>query len=826
MKRGTLFLFAGALIAGGVVAGLRGIQHPLQHPTSTGKMLTPLDMGVDVGNYPANMTLSPNGRFVVVTDTGYREQLTVLDANTGQIASKLDFNKIQPKREQLYFGVAFGSDGLLYVSRGGEDKISVFSLDANGKLSAIKDIADASAKSDEPNYLGGVSIGRNALYVAHNETYPGGSGTSAVAAIDPANGTRITSYPVGGFPLAVCSITENGADKIFTACERDGCVCVIDGANGGVRQVKTGTNPAYLLPTKDGVWVSNSGSDSVSLIDPGTLHIKKTLWVRPAEVHGLPSCMPLGMAESGGNLFVACGDLNAVAVIDEKSYKLLGYMPVGWLPTSVVVSQDGKHLFVANAKGTKTRTPNPRATAGKGTYILSVLEGTVSMIDLPGALGNLPALSRQVVANNRFDKDSEKDLTPFKNPGIKHVIYVIKENRTYDNVLGDMKEGDGDSSICLFPEEVTPNQHALARRFVLLDNFSVCAEVSADGWIWSTAGQINEYGSRNTPVNYSGRGRDYDEEGEVNGERVDLKGEPYVSAAPGGYIWDDCRKHGVSMRNYGFYVGETDALGPRPDSPKTKVDAPVMKALVGITDDNFREFDMQYPDSEALAKYNFKAPRQMASFGRNGSPNRFVEWKREFDQYVAKGDLPKFIMLRLPRDHTSGTSAGLSSPRAMVADNDYAVGQVVEAVSHSPYWNSTLICVVEDDAQAGLDHIDCHRSPCYIISPFIQKGAHDSRFYNTDSVLHTMELMLGLPPMNGFDATADPIADFTMTPDNAEPYTAILPKREIACEVNTREAYRSGDSAKMIARMHEESIPDVELNDILWGDFKRHRARR
>jgi len=823
MRRPLVYLLSMAAIGAGAFGTYKQIAPPQSVlPISTGKFITPIDPGVEVGNYPCNMALSPDGRYVVATNTGSRQQLSVLDAQTGQLLSAVHFNRATPVRESLYFGLAFGPDGLLYVSRGNQDKISRYKLEQGGNLTHVGDWAIASGVSDKPNYPAGLAFFNGSLYVACNETYPGGSGTSKIAELDGTTGQVKRMVGVQGFPLSVVA----SGQRIWATNERDGTVSMFGAAEAASASIATGKCPSYLLAGKDGVWVSNSSSDTVSFIDSRAGAVKKTILVRPAPVRGLPSCMPLGMAEHDGKLLVACGDLNAVAVIDERTYKLEGYIPTGWLPTSLVVS--GDKLFVANAKGSRVRTPNSPTTPSKGTYVLSVLDGTVSVVDLTLAMDQLPTLSHQVMLNNRYAEANRERIVrqAFKNPGIKHVIYIVKENRTYDQILGDMPEGSGDKSICLFPEEVTPNQHALARRFVLLDNFSVCGEVSADGWLWSTAGQVNEYASRNVPTNYSGRGRDYDEEGEVNGQRVDLAGLPNVSAPPGGYIWDLCRRSKVSMRNYGFFVGETDQLGPRADSPKTKVDAPIMKALQGITDVSFREFDMEYPDSQALEKYGFRAPKQMDSFGEHGSTNRFSEWKREFDAYVANGKLPQFTLLRLPRDHTSGTSPNLSSPRAMVADNDYAVGQVVEAVSHSPYWDSTAIFVIEDDAQAGMDHIDCHRSTCYVISPFVKRAFHDSRFYNTDSVLRTMELLCGMKPMNGYDAVADPLDVFSAQLSNSEPFQAKLPAKEIVCEVNKTSAYRAKDSASLISRFKEESMPDLELNDILWGDFKVWAARK
>jgi YVTN family beta-propeller protein len=549
--------------------------------------------------------------------------------------------------------------------------------------------------------------------------------------------------------------------------------------------------------------------------------------VRPNDVRGLPGCTPTGFAFSPdeSRIYVTLGDMNAVAVVDARANVLLGYIPVGWYPTSVVVSPDGRKLFVANAKGVASRNPNkvPAGTDGKnGRYIQNIIEGTVSVIPVPNA-ATLAQSTQQVIANNRItptlDKDARKLLA---NPGIEHVIYIIKENRTYDQVLGDLPQGNGDPSLCLFPREVTPNQHALAERFVLLDNFYCCAEVSADGWNWSVSGMVSEYTSRNAPYNYSGRGRNYDFEGQNNGSPVDLLGYADVARSPSGYIWELCAKHKVPFRNYGFYCNFVDA------ETRSKVggkysgedNAPNKKILEGKTDQNFRLYDLTYADSEAHLKHGIASPYARKTFGKFNAPSRISEWRREYEQYVQSRTMPRFMMVRFGNDHTRGTATGAPSPRAMVADNDYAVGQLVETVSRSPYWHKTAIFILEDDAQNGFDHVDAHRSIAFVISPFIAKGTIDSTFYNTDSTLRTMELLLGLPPMCQYDAVATPIAVFGKTPDNDAPYTALLPSKSILSEINGKQAYRAEDSRRLIRIDKEDATPDAEMNDILWHALK------
>jgi phospholipase C len=275
------------------------------------------------------------------------------------------------------------------------------------------------------------------------------------------------------------------------------------------------------------------------------------------------------------------------------------------------------------------------------------------------------------------------------------------------------------------------------------------------------------------------------------------------------------------MRNYGCFVNDVDPKTRLKEGPLAKVEdnTPNKKALVGRTNIDFRQFDMAYADSDAWVVHNAPFPKQVKTYGRNGSRSRFAEWKRDFDKYVKDGSLPRFQILRFPNDHTNGTSPGFPTPRAAAADNDYAVGQLVEAVSKSPYWKKTAIFILEDDAQNGNDHVDAHRSTCYVISPFVKRGTVDSRFYNTDSLLRTMELLLGIKPMTQYDAIATPFGFFSDTPDNDEAYTAILPERAVIAEVNKATAYKARQSAKFSSTA-ADSVRDDLMSEIVWRSVK------
>ncbi|MDR3692500.1 MAG: alkaline phosphatase family protein [Fimbriimonas sp.] len=833
MLRGRItFVFgAVALILTAIAIGVRR-QGEESSRLVTGKYIAPAGDAIEVGSFPVNMKLSPDGRFIVVTDCGFREQLSVIDASTGRLLSKKEFVGTRRAQSGLYYGLAFGAkEGktLLYVSRGAQDLISTYVVSPDGVLTESGSIADAAPKGPGrmPHNVAGLVVDGSALYAVNNQTHAFNGMHGSVSQLD-GDGKTLNEYPVGGYPIDIALAKSAGVSgKLYVSNERDGDISEIDLSSKSVSTVKTGANPVSLLlnRSQSRLFVGNSCSDTVSVLDTATDRIVQTIFLRIGDLGGLTGATPLGMALSRDEktLYVALSDLNAVGVVSVDSGKLNGFIPAGWGPTSVVVSPDSQRLFVANAKGVQVRNPNDKPVRNWGQYHPNILEGAVTVVDLPSATKSLESSTKIVIANNMAVGGVErKNRKQFVNPGIDHVVYIIKENRTYDQILGDDKHGNGAPSICLFPEKVTPNQHALADRFVLLDNFYVCAEVSYDGWTWSTQGIANPYVERNVVYNYSGRGRSYDTEGENSGVPVDLRGVADVARAPGGYIWDQCARQHVSYRNYGFFLSSANKQkDPASGEPIADENAPAKKALQGHTDLDFLQFDTAYADSDAWVKYKLAAaPRQMETYGSHHDPSRISTWRREFDEYVKNKNLPRFCMVRLMRDHTAGTSPGQSSPSAMVADNDYAVGEVVDAISHSPYWKHTVICVLEDDAQAGFDHVDCHRSTAYVISPWIERGTLDSHFYNTDSMLRTIELVLGLKPLSQYDAVASPIDVFSKTAKNDEPFDAILPAKKVIDDVNEETAYRAKDSAKLIARTVEESLPDIELNDILWGAIK------
>ena len=793
-------------------------------PLANGKRITPAGEQVNVGSFPTTLLSSPDGKFVIVSSLGARSQLTVLDAKTGKVVSTLTPEAIGTKKPGLYYGLAF-SGNTLYAARGSDDVVEEYSLMADGSFVESQFKTKGKKTPLSVPKAAGVAVGEvNSLFYLAVTSSEG----------DPKNGLKgsMTLFQMGGgetkklglpgYPLGIAF----ASGKFYVASEQAGGVDVVDPVSAKVlRRIATGAQSTTLLvsppaPNNGGasvLFVANAGSDTVSVIDTATDKVTKTILLRPAEARGIPGVTPMGMAVKGNLLYVACADLNAVAVADVATGSLRGYLPAGWYPTAVALTEGG--LLVANAKGINARNPNGKPAAiAQGVqpqYIQNIIEGTVSRIASPMPTKQTTA---QVLTNNALNQARQT----LKNPGIEHVIYIVKENRTYDQVLGDLGKGNGDASLTLFGRDVTPNLHALAERFVLLDNFYCAAEVSGDGWNYSVSGMASEYVARNVPYGYTGKTRPYDYEGTNNGAVPDRLGVRDVGTAPGGYLWDKAIEKRVSIRNYGMFTDSLAAPRTTPEEGTTdERTTPLKKALIGVTSDEFRVYDTSFADSEAWLKHSLPpAPKQKTVYGKKGDKSRITAWQREYTELLASGKMPKLMLMRLGRDHTAGTAAGQSSPRAMVADNDYAVGQLVDAVSHGALWKKTAIFVLEDDAQNGYDHVDAHRSIAFVISPFVPRATHDSRFFNTDSMLRTMELLLGLNPMTLYDATAAPLTVFGPKSDNDAPYTAILPSKAIIGEVNGRTAYRAKDSERLLNPLVEESEADEELNEILWRAIK------
>ena len=501
----------------------------------------------------------------------------------------------------------------------------------------------------------------------------------------------------------------------------------------------------------------------------------------------------MALSEDEKTLYIANADNNCLAVFDvsKPGYsKSKGFIPTGWYPTNVKVI--GQKIFVCNGKGFSSMAnpfgPNPIRKSGeviwhgadtstKEQYIGGLFRGALSIINVPSEK-QLSVYSQMVYRNTPYTKDKEsKSEGEEGNPipmrvgersPIKYVFYVIKENRTYDQVLGDIKQGNGDPALVLFGEKITPNQHKLAKEFVLLDNFYCDGEVSADGHSWSTGAYATDYIEKHWPTSYSGRGGDYDGEGTrgIANNKI--------------YIWDDCKRSGISYRTYGEFA----------DNYKANI--PVLEYHFCPY---FTGWDMETRDT-----------------------TRFFQWKSEFDSLVRANALPQFNSLRFPNDHTEGLKKGSLTPFAHVADNDRAVGLFIEYLSKSSVWKESAVFIIEDDAQDGPDHVDAHRTTAYVAGGLVKRGFVDHTMYSTSSMLRTMELILGMPPMTQYDAAAPSMWKcFTSTP-NLEPFVSVAAQIDITQKNTAMNEWQRRSEKFDFSK--EDAVPDMDFNLVLWHGIK------
>ncbi|HEX3462812.1 MAG TPA: bifunctional YncE family protein/alkaline phosphatase family protein [Candidatus Elarobacter sp.] len=642
-----------------------------------------------------------------------------------------------------------------------------------------------------------------------------GTFQEAIAHVDTASGSvdRTVSLPVPFYPAALARNPRGG--EVAVAGDLANRIAIVGREQRVVRTIDAGHHPAALLYAPDGatlyaadrgsetveafaangvrraritvglhpvalasdgklLYAAVSDDDTVAVIDLATNRLVQRARI-PFARRDAVGTSPNALTLDGDRLYVPCGAANAVAVFrtGPRGLTPLGAIPAGWYPTAVAVDRAHRVLYVANGKG-ESGHANPGYTGrGDTGYVAASLVGSIRRIAIPDdaalarGLADVRALAQH--------ENVPASMVVRANGPIRHVIYVIKENRSYDQVLGDVAGADGDPSIVMYGEKVTPNQHALVKRFGVFDRFFEDSHVSADGHNWSTAAFANDYLEKMWPQNYANRRPFYDFEDGAE------------AAVPhAGYLWDDAAKHRVSLRNYGEFV----TAGPSAPTPVSSMN----RVLNENTDRNFATFDLNVEDV-----------------------TRFAEWKREFDAYERSRTLPALEIVRFPRDHTSGTRAGQVTPSGMVADNDLAVGKLAEAVSHSPDWSSTAIFVVEDDAQNGPDHVDEQRSTFYLISPYAAGGVQHAA-YTQASVLRTIEILLGLSPMSPYDAGAMPLtAAFTATP-NLAPFDALPAQVDVKAK-NATTAYRAADSARLDFA-HADAADEATVNDILWHDAK------
>jgi len=736
-------------------------------PLATGVRLDPAGDFVDLGSMPLGMALAPEKDKLVVVLSGWREQgVQVVDLKSQRVTQTLP-------QDAAFYGIAFANDGhSFYVSGGNDDSVFCYTW-ADGKATFEHKIVLGKQKPDKTGsrYPAGIAVSRNGrlIYVAENV----GDG---LAVVNPETSEVVQRFPTDHYPYAV-EAASNG--KVYVSAWGGNTVSVFrtrpDGTLIYDRRITAGRHPSALLTNKDGsrLFVALAGTDQIAIVDTRQSKVLRTLNdaapAGPAE-GSTPNALALSPDEA--TLFVAEADNNAVAVFDvsagkpaDRNHKtsLRGRIPTDWYPTAIVHS--GARLLVLTGKGHGSK-PNPDGPIpGEGIkrplgYDLGQLNGTLRICPKEFKRAQLVELSTRVaVANGWQQKPAARRYPPFK-----HVIYIIKENRTYDQVLGDLSEGDGDPNLVFFPRNISPNHHALALRFGLFDRFFTNAEVSSQGHIWSTAAYVTDFGEKLIPAAYS------DRRGGIDGEEVNEPND--------GFLWSIAAKKGISFRDYGEMVAVPEGW-------------PVTQRELG-------------PDvSPTYPAFDLKTTDQV----------RADAWIAEFQQFVKDGNLPQLEIMHLPSDHTAGGRPGYHTPRAFMADNDLALGRIVETLSKSPYWRNTVVFVLEDDSQSGPDHVDCHRSPLLVISAYNHPGTIH-RFANTTDVVAAIEDILGLDRLSKFDYFSRSMADvFAQVPDSS-PYTAIQPQADMN-EVNPPKT-AAAKMSEGIDLSAPDRVNDALFNHILW----------
>lgn len=756
--------------------------------------LRPAGKQIELGDFPVNMAIHPEGNYLAVLHAGYGEhEVVIIDLKKQKLTNRV-------RLEQTFYGLCFAPDGKKLFASGGEfEVVHAFDFE-DGLLFHHRQIAVAPI-TDKFIVCG------LAIDPAGKHLFAAGTWGDAVCMIPLDNPDKRASivfdkesYPYG------CAIHPNGK-TLYVSLWNKAAVAVVDLEEKKVVSTwPTEGHPTEMAISTNGetLFVACANSTRVSLMDTKTGKGLETILCSlypTAPAGNTPNS--LSLSPDGELLFVANADNNNVAVINVATpgeAKPLGFIPTGMYPTSVRYHAADRRLYVANGKGVMPQAnpqgPNPLLPPNVTIrqYIGGLYRGTVSILDAPTP-EKMAEYTKTAYACSPLRQDlGVSAKRPAGNPipekpgeasPIKHCIYIIKENRTYDQVFGDMKEGNGDPNLCIFPEKVTPNHHKLAREFVLLDNFYVDGEVSADGHQWSMGAYATDFVEKTWPLSYRGSPLKklaiYQSEGNFDS----------IARPAGGYIWDRCAEAKVSYRSYGEWIEN----GKTPQDPgKARV-----KALEDHFDPWFHGYDLAYSDQKRA--------------------DRFIE---ELARFEKEGEMPGFIVMRLPNDHTEGTRVGKPTPTAFVADNDLALGRVVEAVSKSKFWPTTAIFVVEDDAQNGSDHVDAHRTVALVVSSHTKRGQVDSSLYSTSSMLRTMELILGLKPMSQFDAAARPMyASFQSKPDQTA-YKHVIPDVDLE-EKNKATAWGAKISEEFDLTK-EDAADDLLFNEVIWRSVRGHQS--
>lgn len=778
--------FALTSCAGG---GRAGVQQGTVHESvaadatklPTGVTLDPAGVVHPVGPMPLNIAMAPGGARAVLLLNGWsRNGVQVVDWKTGRVTQTIDL-------PAAFLGLAFSPDGKSLVASGGNTD-QVYRFHWTGDSLTLADsilLAPRSGRRNGTRYPSQLAFTPDGqrLYVAENLA-------DSLAVIDLATKTVIQRLPAGRYPYGV-AVANDG--RVFVSAWGGNSVARFTPRGeklGDAEWIPAGRHPSALLLNRDGsrLFVASASTDRIAIIDTKSgSKIGELSDPPPAgpDEGSTPNALLLSPDES--RLFVAEADANAVAVFDltTSGGKLAGRVPTGWYPAALASA--GTSVIVANGKGSGTHAnpdgPGPRESKehqGSGANgTLGQLRGSLSVLDQNlFTATSLARTSDRVARANGWSAGQH----PGRFPPFEHVIYVIRENRTYDQVLGDLTMADGDTSLVYFGRAVTPNAHAIAERFGAFDRFFVNAEVSADGHNWSTAAYASDYVEKTVQPNYSSRGRTYDYEGTNRG----VVPEDDVNEPSSGYLWSLANRANVSLRNYGEFVS--------PDKSSPGHFIANKKELAPHTHPEFPGFNLDIPDQK-----------------------RADIWLAELATFVQRGTMPAVEIVRLPNDHTSGGSAGKPTPRAAAADNDLALGRMISGLSRTPFWKSTVVFVLEDDAQNGPDHVDSHRSPLLVISAYNRPGVYH-RFTNTTDVIRTIEGILKLGSLSHFDYFGRPLTDIWSTEPDLRPYDVLTPS--VRLDERNPAASRGALESMRLSLEQEDESDDDDFSRILWGVVK------
>ncbi|MFM8985771.1 MAG: alkaline phosphatase family protein [Planctomycetia bacterium] len=834
--------------------------------TPVNQVLVPAGRQVELpGLRPQVIALSPDGRLLVTS--GKTNEVVVVDPVTGAIRQRVkppadDMTrppadadtarnlKPDPQAIESYTGLVFSPDGARLFMSNVHGSVKVFSCaDGVVKPSHAIRLPPADAPLRKPEIPAGL-----ALVADGTRLYVCGNLSNRLLEIDVASGKTLRTFDVGVAPFDVVLVSGRAfvsnqggrrpgpgdlvgpagkGTKVRVDAVRhvasEGSVSIVDLATGRVTEPLVGLHASALAVSPDGrhVVCANAASDTLSILDAARGEVVETVWTKatPAELFGAqPNA--LAFAPDGKRLYVCNGAQNAVAVVDwdpdEKGdTRLAGLIPVGWYPGGVVVDAARKQLAVANIKGLPEKPKQHGAAEGFNSHHH---HGSLSLVPLPDA-ASLAEMSAAADRGMRSEAIRAAFLPPRQGvppraiperigePSlIEHVVYVIKENRTYDQVLGDMPGGDGRKDLCIFGAEITPNQHALARQFVLLDNTSCCGILSADGHNWSTSAVATDYVERS----FAGFPRSYPD-GMGDGESDAL------AWSPAGFIWDRCIQRTRTLRNYGEFMKPR----VRWKNPDGRDGQPTFAACFAAWKAGAGQDDVVFESEPAIESLRPFSPRESVGWDMR-VPDQFRAdcVIRELVEFEQRGEYPNLVILCLPNDHTSGTKPGFPTPEACMADNDLALGRIVAALSRSRFWPRMAIVAIEDDPQAGWDHVSGYRTTCYVASPYAKRGVTVSTPYNTTSVLRTIGHILGLPPLNQFDASATPMFDCFTDVADLRPFTA-LPANVPLDRMNPdpKAIHEPATKAAAIASAamnftEIDAAPEDALNRILWHAAK------